>query len=83
MMFDPMCRGLGPVIGSVRPEARPSHIDKLFTEGDALYEAMLASIGAAGLGSSHQDSVDEGGRHHRDEPAVRRARGGAGRRVQR
>ncbi len=46
-MPDPMPPGLEPVIASLRPEARLSHIDELFTEGDALYEAMLASIDSA------------------------------------
>ncbi len=35
--------------GSVRPEGRSGHVDKLFTEGDALYEAMLASIDSAAV----------------------------------
>ncbi|MEO8310525.1 MAG: phospholipase D-like domain-containing protein [Caldimonas sp.] len=47
MMLDPMYRSLEPVISSLQPEARPTHLDKLFTEGDALYEAMLASIDSA------------------------------------
>ncbi len=44
MMFDPTYRGLEPVIGSVQPQARLSHLHKLLTEADALYEAMLAPI---------------------------------------
>lgn len=44
MKFDPKYRAPKPVSRSPRPEARPSHIDQLFTEGDLLYEAMLASI---------------------------------------
>ena len=44
MMFEPMYRGMEPAIRSFRSEARPNHLDKLFTEGDALYEAMLAAI---------------------------------------
>lgn len=47
MMLDPMYRGPEPGIHSFRSEARLSQIDQLFTEGDALYEAMLASIDSA------------------------------------
>lgn len=47
MMPDPMYRGPEPGIHSLRSEARLSQIDQLFTEGDALYEAMLASIDSA------------------------------------
>ncbi len=43
----PACLGPEPVIRSLRAEAQLSHIEQLFTEGDALYEAMLASINSA------------------------------------
>ena len=47
MTPDPTYQGPEPVILSPRSDALLSHIDQLFTEGDALYEAMLASINSA------------------------------------
>ena len=47
MMPEPTYLDPESITCSLRPEAPLSHIDQLFTEGDALYEAMLASIKSA------------------------------------